>query len=67
MLVRKGRSKQVYFFDEQAWQSGSDEKKVDVLNNSFASAFNGNLSSRWITKQELGRQSSSHNKKRLGL
>lgn len=67
MLVRKGRSKQVYFFDKQAWQSGSDEKNVDILNNYFTSAFNGNLSSRWTTKQELGRQNSSHYKKRLGL
>lgn len=29
----------------------TDKKKVDVLNNCFASAFNGNLSSRWTTKQ----------------
>lgn len=43
------------------------DKKVDVLNNYFGSAFNGNLSSRWTTKQELGRQNSSHYKRRLGL
>lgn len=55
MLVIKGRSKQVSTSSTN--KTGKvvigDKKKVDVLNNYFASAFKGNLSSRWNTKQEL--------------